>query len=745
MIDQRPELTGYSGRLSVAPGESISFHVSTDAPSYDLRIVRMIHGDANPAGPGHKELAVESDVEGSYPGRTQVAHAGSFGIVEDHPLGEAPTALTFTAVIQPTTPTVGREQGIMSCWSPDGSAGLALSIGPEGLLTLSVAGGRKLTAPNTVLRRGSWYFVGGGVDLATGRASCTVRPLDPLAVSAPELAEVSVGGGALAAGSSVPLLFGAISRPSGAGTSAQATGLYNGKIEAPHVFGRLLEAAELEALATGEGAVPQALARWDFSVGMDGDTMHELVAGRHGRFVNMPARAMTGSCWDGTEVNPGHAPEQYGAVHFHDDDLADAGWAADATWTVPDDFPSGTFAARLDADGQRTDYLPFVVRPRPGERAADALLVIPTMTYLAYANERLVASGAAESLVPVAVEATDYADELLAAHPEWGLSLYDVHSDGSGVCYSSRLRPIPNMRPGYRFWSTGGTERYAADLYVIDWLDHEGIACDVITDEDLHDGGHGLLEGYRTVLTGCHPEYYTGAMLDAVQDYVAGGGRLMYLGGNGFYWVTSVAPEQPHVVELRRGFNGTRAWESRAGEGHHSTTGEQGGLWRYRGRAPNRLAGVGFTAQSDSHHPAAGYERLPGSRRPEVAFVFDGVGDEELIGGFGLINDGAAGYEIDRWDPELGEPEVCLRLATSQGRHDETYLLVVEDQGFTLPNNNGSNCDLVRADMVYAQVGGGEVFTVGSCNWCASLSHGDYDNNVARITGNVLRRFLRDD
>jgi N,N-dimethylformamidase len=37
---------------------------------------------------------------------------------------------------------------------------------------------------------------------------------------------------------------------------------------------------------------------------------------------------------------------------------------------------------------------------------------------------------------------------------------------------------------------------------------------------------------------------------------------------------------------------------------------------------------------------------------------------------------------------------------------------------------------------------GGAVFSVGSCNWWASLSHNGYVNNVARITGNVLRKFL---
>jgi hypothetical protein len=36
------------------------------------------------------------------------------------------------------------------------------------------------------------------------------------------------------------------------------------------------------------------------------------------------------------------------------------------------------------------------------------------------------------------------------------------------------------------------------------------------------------------------------------------------------------------------------------------------------------------------------------------------------------------------------------------------------------------------------------VFSVGSCNWCASLSHAGYRNDVARISANVLRAFAAD-
>ena len=85
-------------------------------------------------------------------------------------------------------------------------------------------------------------------------------------------------------------------------------------------------------------------------------------------------------------------------------------------------------------------------------------------------------------------------------------------------------------------------------------------------------------------------------MLDYLHAYVEGGGRLMYMGANGFYWVINYDPENKNVIEVRKG-HGSNAWRCRPGEFHLSFTGEYGTLWRHRGRAPQRLVGVGFGAE----------------------------------------------------------------------------------------------------------------------------------------------------
>ena len=46
--------------------------------------------------------------------------------------------------------------------------------------------------------------------------------------------------------------------------------------------------------------------------------------------------------------------------------------------------------------------------------------------------------------------------------------------------------------------------------------------------------------------------------------------------------------------------------------------------------------------------------------------------------------------------------------------------------------------------IYYALPSGAGVFATGSISWAASLGHNGYDNNVSRLTGNVLARFADD-
>ena len=141
--------------------------------------------------------------------------------------------------------------------------------------------------------------------------------------------------------------------------------------------------------------------------------------------------------------------------------------------------------------------------------------------------------------VPVMTAADLYLNE----HREYGLSTYSLHSDGSGVCYSSRLRPILNMRPKYRHWLSPSLWQLNGDLHLIDWLEEKNFDFDIHTDEDLNREGVGLLNKYQTVLTGSHPEYTSEKMFAAYEKYQQDGGRWIYLGANGFYWCSEYHPD----------------------------------------------------------------------------------------------------------------------------------------------------------------------------------------------------------
>ena len=90
----------------------------------------------------------------------------------------------------------------------------------------------------------------------------------------------------------------------------------------------------------------------------------------------------------------------------------------------------------------------------------------------------------------------------------------------------------------------------------------------------------------------------------------------------------------------------------------------------------------------------------------------------------------------------LGTPPNALVLASSE-THTNIYLVVCEEILINYPGISGQENDLVRADIVFYELAsGGAVFATSSIAWGGSLSHNKYKNNVARMTENVLRRFI---
>jgi N,N-dimethylformamidase len=361
-------------------------------------------------------------------------------------------------------------------------------------------------------------------------------------------------------------------------------------------------------------------------------------------------------------------------------------------------------------------------------------LLIPTASYYAYANFHINTEWDFSEHILNFFTILDAEAHYLQTHFELGASTYDSHTDGSGVCFSSRMRPVINMRPHTWSW------QFCADTHLIDWLEEKKIDFDIITDDDLHREGVSLLENYRCVMTGTHPEYDSRAMMEAFQDYKAGGGRLMYMGGNGFYWKVDYNEDFPGAIEMRRAEDGSRGWLAEPGEYYNAWSGELSGLWCRNGIPPQAIGGTGFAAQgfdSSTH-----YRRTAASFDPRASFIFEGIGDDEVIGDFGAMGGGAAGWEVDRADHHLGTPPHALLVAEATD-FSAGYVWVAEEHRHAHPAITGETCPHVRCDMVFFETPkGGAVFSTSSIAWSGALAFADYDNNVSRITENVVRRFL---
>mgnify|MGYP001233810128 FL=1 len=700
-------IAGYSDKLSARPGETITFFVSSRADSdFKATLHRSISADPNPDGSG----IVEEDASiyfrsSSFASRYQGFTPGSFAQSTTDLRAEINTDLLIKFWFMPTV-LVSADQTLIA-WGH-----VSIILDSQGIITAKLPGGMSVSTTVevkcnqwhslelTVLASGMMTLDAKSMmttkaNIGVAKSSNTelgIAQMFPLSVTAPVRIAAGFGG--------APCCF-------------------NGKIEAPEIL--------------VDGAL---IAKWDFaqsisSLSVKAHTGPDLL------LRNAPTRGVTGCKWDATEFCWRHKPDHYAAILFHDDDIYDFGWDRDFEFVVPDDMPSGIYIMRIEAEGHY-DAMPFFVCPPLGKRRADLCVLVSTFTYTIYGNH------ARPDFAPSWLEkisAWNAYPNNPSEYRHYGLSTYNNHTDGSGICHASHKRVLFNLRPGYLTFgeaSCSGLRHFQADSHLIAWLHNQDIAYDIVTDDELDRDGVAAISGYKAVLTGSHPEYHTSATLDALKDYRDNGGGLIYLGGNGFYWRIVRHSEDPTLLEIRRSEDGLRAWASEPGEYYNAFDGSYGGLWRRNGRPPQKLVGIGFTAQGN--FVGMPYKRVNYDKNMD--WVFDGI-NGGLLGDFGFSGHGAAGFELDRRDEKLDEGEDIITLAQSYDEGNR-FILVPEEMLTHLTNLSGSpEADAKRADMVYFKTAnGGQVFAVGSITFCGSLPWNNYDNNISTLLRNVVRKFV---
>jgi hypothetical protein len=188
-------------------------------------------------------------------------------------------------------------------------------------------------------------------------------------------------------------------------------------------------------------------------------------------------------------------------------------------------------------------------------------------------------------------------------------------------------------------------------------------------------------------------------MFERVRSWVfEGGGRLMYLGGNGLNCEVALSADGSSMVVMN-GPDGLipPGFESR---------------FHRRGRSEASLLGVVFTAAGVM--TAAPYRVIDSSH---WAFEGTGLDDGAIFGRESLhmrCHGGASGHETDK--VSASSPAGVRVLA------------------------KGTNPDDGGAEMVHFETAsGGAVFSAGSITYPSSLL---VDEPTSQITANVLRRFL---
>jgi N,N-dimethylformamidase len=719
-------ISGYTPTWHVRPGESVPVHASTPLDRYYVRLIRF-HSAIGPDA-SWSISSTQIDVAGldqPVPGADYPIVRGSHATVRDIGCDE----VTGASVGVWLRAEPAAESMLMHFQRSDGDFDVLLNAG--GHIVLQVAGEagrpcgrRESTLTRLRLRPNRWYRVGvlfeqGGSarvivrDCLTGLAGAA----GPVTTCRGTLETLSVGGRRLEAGSAI------------------LEGCLDAKIEHLRLWAGRVPAAE--ELAGDRCGLSQG--HWDFAEQPYRDTIRDSAD----RFpdlalANAPTRAVTSSAWRGQSTDFTADPQLYAAVFLHRDDLADTRWPTAFEVLIPLDATSGVYCLLL-SEHREVDYadlssfypVPLFVAP-PGSAHADVALVLPTFSYRAYANNTkyLDADPALYELKGPTRSAIVY-DYCLERQLR---SLYCSHPDGSGVHLASVRRPQASVRPDLVSQLHGFPHQLSADLEIVQWLESLGVRYDILTDEILHERGSDALRPYTVALTGTHPEYSTRELLDAYSGYLDLGGRLLYLGGNGFILRVTISDSQPWLQELRRGDNGS-IWDDAPGEMRHQMDGGLGGMWRAIGRPPNVLTGlgyaaIGFSGDGDYCVPAeAEVERLPPRLRGAV----------EAVRGRSF---GVAGLELDGYDPLLGSHSDAVVFG-SLSTLPPHYVPVDGYVGPLAPDPAGAVAGRLRGNLVFFRTqADGAVASFGSIRWASGLNLPGDPAAVRSLTTAALRDLL---
>lgn len=436
------------------------------------------------------------------------------------------------------------------------------------------------------------------------------------------------------------------------------------------------------------------------------------------------------------------------------------GWPVIAEIALGADWPSGAYT--LDAraeDGSRAEHL-FILRGARTGRAGRIALVTADRTWAAYNDW-----GGSNHYEGIADPAANRFAPVVSAQRPFARGF--VRLPRTAPRPVLHRPPRDGRHPGYPWmewaFAQGYSKKYASagwaayERHFMRWAEAEGFPVDVCTQADLHLRGDAL-EGYSCAVIVGHDEYWSWEMRDAVEGFVAAGGRLARFAGN-FLWQIRLEEGGARQVcykyeadtfdPLKATDRKTTAWDApEVGRPGWTTLGASGCFGVYAGfggLAP--LGSGGFTIARPGHWAldgtGLGYGDVLGAAARVFGYEVDGL-PHRVIGG------------LPEPDPLPGLPDGLQILGTAPARlreeamgADPRSLFVGDaDAEFAARAVHGrTDADALDAVdrgsgvIVSFALGRGEVFNAGTCEWVNGLRLRDH--GIETVTRNVLRRFLR--
>jgi hypothetical protein len=334
--------------------------------------------------------------------------------------------------------------------------------------------------------------------------------------------------------------------------------------------------------------------------------------------------------------------------------------------------------------------------------------------------------------------------------------------DGRGQRVAAAYGDDPRIADHVRYLLENALSEWAGsagwpnwELPFVRWAEAHGHRLDVVANPDVA-ADPDLLGRYALVLSVGHDEYWTGAMRDAVEGFVAGGGNVAFLSGNSVFWQVRFEDDGTTMVGYKQHFSRDPLLGT-------DREGEVTTLWsdRLLDRPENRLTGVSMVR--------GGYARI-GRRVPRGSggytvhrpdhwlFAGTGLAYGDLLGAestvVGYECDGCAFTTVDGLPVPTGEdgtPPGFTILATSPAQAfaaDYSPRPVRDDEVPELEFNAwrvlGDRSPEAQARLAHGHAvlgthtAGGTVVTTGCTDWVHGLS--GRSPAVETITGTILGR-----